>query len=128
MMTMEAKGTLTKIEKMLVNATNANSIIRRKICEKYGRQGVAALASYTPKDTGLTAASWSYSIEDDGNRITIGFDNSNIVDDWCNVAVIIQYGHGTANGGYVAGVDYINPALKPIFDKMADDAWKEVTS
>lgn len=99
------------------------------VLDKYGRRGVEALKSATPVDTGLTASSWYYEINrDEQNRtVTLSFNNSNVVDDWCNVAIILQYGHGTRNGGYVEGIDYINPALQPIFKQIADEAWEEVT-
>lgn len=93
--------------------------------ESYARRGVAALRDATPKDTGLTANSWYYEIKQTNNGITIEWLNSNTSGEY-NVALMIQYGHGTKNGGYVAGIDYINPALKPIFDEIADDMWKEV--
>lgn len=93
--------------------------------ESYARRGVAALRDATPKDTGLTANSWYYEIKRTDNGITIEWLNSNTSGEY-NVALMIQYGHGTKNGGYVAGIDYINPALKPIFDDIADDVWKEV--
>jgi hypothetical protein len=93
--------------------------------ESYARRGVAALRDATPKDTGLTANSWYYEIKRTDNGITIEWLNSNTSGEY-NVALMIQYGHGTKNGGYVAGIDYINPALKPIFDEIADDVWKEV--
>ena len=96
----------------------------------YGQKGVEALANATPRDTGLTANSWRYEIEKDNVKgtITIHWINDNVVDDWFNVAIMLQYGHATNNGGYVKGRDYINPALQPIFDKIARDAWKEVTN
>ena len=94
--------------------------------DKYGREGVAALASATPIDSGLTASSWYYKIENNNGRATIGFYNSNI-QNGVPIAVILQYGHGTGTGGWVEGRDYINPAIRPIFDKIADSAWKEVT-
>jgi len=94
--------------------------------EKFGQAGVEALAKATPKDTGLTSESWYYKIEKDGDRITITWCNSNVVDDWYNVAVGIQYGHGTASGVYVQGIDYINPAMRTIFDELAEQIWKEV--
>ena len=93
---------------------------------KYGRQGVAALASATPVDTGKTASSWSYKIENNNGSISISFENSN-VQDGVPIAIILQYGHGTRNGGWVEGRDYINPAIQPIFDQIVNDAWKEVT-
>lgn len=99
----------------------------RSILEKYGQQGVEALEYATPKDTGLTAFSWSYEIEEKDGSMAIYWKNSNIAGGYANVAVLIQYGHFTKNGGHVEGRDYINPALAPIFDKIADDAWREVT-
>lgn len=94
--------------------------------QKYGEEGVRALAAATPKDTGLTAASWSYEIIQEDGRVRLTWKNSNI-QNGVSIAVILQYGHGTRNGGYVQGHDYINPAIAPIFDKIADNAWKEVT-
>lgn len=94
--------------------------------EMFGEAGVKALQEATPKDTGLTSESWYYIIERDDNHITITWCNSNVVDDWYNVAVGIQYGHGTRYGTYVQGVDYINPAMRSIFDEMAEQIWKEV--
>lgn len=93
---------------------------------KYGREGVAALMAATPFDTGLTAMSWYYEIEHTDGTSSVNFYNSN-VNNGVQIAVILQYGHGTNNGGYVQGVDYINPALQPIFERIADEAWKEVT-
>lgn len=95
--------------------------------DKYGQEGVAALSSATPVDTGLTAASWYYKVEHNKDSAVISFHNSNI-QNGVPIAIILQYGHGTRNGGYVQGRDYINPAIQPIFDKIADNAWKEVTS
>ena len=93
--------------------------------ESYARRGVEALRVATPKDTGLTANSWYYKIKQTNDGITIEWLNSNVHEGY-NIALLIQYGHGTRDGHYVAGVDYINPALKPIFDEIADDAWREV--
>lgn len=98
----------------------------RSILEKYGELGVEALRQYTPKDTGLTANSWYYVIEEGKDRDTITWCNSNTKRDAIPVALLIQYGHATRNGGYVQGIDYINPALKPIFDNLAESVWKEV--
>lgn len=91
----------------------------------YGQEGVDALAKATPKDTGKTAASWSYEVTKGRESIVITWKNSNIVDG-VPIAVILQYGHGTRNGGYVEGVDYINPAMRPIFERIAARAWGEV--
>ena len=96
------------------------------IMNQFGREGAAALASATPSRTGVTAKSWNYEVKRTGNNWKITWTNSN-VNKGANIAVLIQYGHGTRNGGYVVGRDYINPAIRPIFDKIADKAWKEVT-
>lgn len=95
--------------------------------DKYGREGVAALASATPVDSGKTASSWYYKIEHAKGSASINFYNSNI-NDGVSIAIILQMGHGTRNGGWVQGRDYINPVIQPLFDKIANDAWKEVTS
>lgn len=94
--------------------------------EEYGRKGVAALSSATPVDTGETANSWYYKIEQSNNWIKLVFCNSNI-QNGVPIAIILQYGHGTGTGGWVEGRDYINPAIQPIFDQLANDAWREVT-
>ena len=94
--------------------------------DKYGRRGVAALKSATPKDTGETSESWYYKIENDGKTAKISFLNSNI-NEGTPIAIILQYGHATKNGGWVEGVDYINPAIQPVFDEITKEAWKEVT-
>ena len=93
----------------------------------YGREGVNALQENTPVDTGLTASSWYYKIERKKDSVTISFNNSNI-NNSVPIAIILQYGHGTKNGGWVEGRDYINPSIQPIFDKLAKQAWKEVIS
>lgn len=95
------------------------------ILNKYGKLGVEALRNATPVDSGLTASSWSYEIVRETGRVTIEFHNSNI-NNHVNIALILQYGHGTGTGGWVEGRDYINPALQPIFDELAEEAWKEV--
>ena len=94
--------------------------------EKYGEEGVAALAAATPVDTGKTANSWYYEITKERGSVSISFHNSNI-QNGIPRAILLQYGHGTNNGGWVQGRDYINPAIQPIFDKIANNAWKEVT-
>ena len=94
--------------------------------DKYGREGVDALESVTPKDTGLTSKSWEYKIVRDKGKISIEFFNTNI-QNGVPIAIILQYGHVTKNGGWVQGIDYINPVIQPLFNKIADSAWKEVT-
>lgn len=94
---------------------------------KYGEKGVRALSAATPNDSGKTAESWSYEISEGDGSLSVYWKNSN-VNDGVNIAIILQYGHGTRNGGYVEGRDYINPAIQPVFDAMADEAWKEVVS
>lgn len=106
--------------------TNLRKKSIRPILEKYGQKGVEALAEATPKATGKTAASWSYEIKMEKTGAVLSWKNANIVDG-VPIAVILQYGHGTRNGGYVQGVDYINPAMKPVFDAIRDELWKEVT-
>lgn len=116
-------GSFKKTEAMF----KASKKSYKSILAKYGREGVRALSQATPKDTGVTAASWNYSIEEKNGSISIYWTNSNVVKG-VPIAIILQYGHGTRNGGYVKGRDYINPALRPVFDEMADKVWKEVTA
>ena len=104
----------------------ANKINDFKI-ESIAKQGVSELSRATPVDTGKTAASWGYEIEKTNNKTIVYFTNSN-ENNGVNIAIILQYGHGTKNGGYVQGRDYINPAIKPIFDKMEESMWKVVVS
>lgn len=96
------------------------------IMNQFGKEGVSALAAATPSRSGLTSKSWNYEVTRKGNNWKITWTNSN-VNKGANIAVLIQYGHGTHNGGYVVGRDYINPAIRPVFDKIAQKAWKEVT-
>lgn len=125
MIEVRGSGNFNNLDRFLDKVTKGNHINR--ILNKYGRMGVEALASATPKRTGLTADSWEYSIEynPDGS-ISIIWSNTNVVDGWANVAVLLQYGHATRNGGWVEGIDYINPAMRPIFEQLAKDAWEEV--
>lgn len=118
------KGDFSKTTKYLNKVKRA---AMRADLDKYGRAGVNALSSATPVDSGLTAASWYYKIENTGNRVSIVFYNSNI-QNGVPIAIILQYGHGTRNGGWVQGRDYINPSIQPIFDKITNDAWREVTN
>ena len=117
------KGDFSKTKRYLERVKSA---ARLSILDKYGRKGVAALASATPTETGKTASSWFYEISHDKGSATITFSNSNI-NKGVPIAIILQYGHGTGTGGWVEGRDYINPAIQPIFDEIANEAWKEVT-
>lgn len=123
MITFRQKGNFSKLNRYF---ERVKEVVKVGDLDRFGREGVQALSSATPKDTGLTATSWEYSIERSSNRVSITFNNTNI-QNGVPIAIILQYGHGTRNGGYVQGRDYINPAIQPIFDKMAEDAWKEVT-
>ena len=123
MITFRQKGDFSKLTRYL---ERVKEVIRRGDLDKYGRAGVSALASATPIDTGLTASSWYYKIEHSNGSAVISFHNSNI-QNGVPIAIILQYGHGTGTGGWVEGRDYINPAIRPIFDAIANDAWREVT-
>ena len=96
------------------------------VLDACGQKGVQALSENTPEDSGVTAASWSYKIDRGRGHTTIEWYNDNVVDGWFNVAISLQYGHGTGTGGYVKGRDYINPAMQPIFDDIAETVWKVV--
>ena len=117
------KGDFSKLTRFLEKVKGA---VRLGDLDKYGREGVAALASATPIDSGETASSWSYKITNKQGIAKITFHNSNI-QNGVPIAIILQYGHGTRNGGWVQGRDYINPAIQPIFDKIVNEAWREVT-
>jgi hypothetical protein len=123
MVSFRQKGNFINTTRYLERAKRG---IRLSGLEQFGRQGVAALESATPVDSGKTASSWSYRIESQNGFAKIGFYNSN-VNKGVPIAIILQYGHGTRNGGYVQGRDYINPAIQPVFDQLAEHAWKEVT-
>ena len=123
MIRIKVKGSWNKTEKFLKKKT-MNTI--RDILEKYGREGVAALSSVTPIDTGLTATSWYYEIRQNENEISLVFLNNNKTSTGIPIVVLLQYGHGNGNGGYIKGRDYINPAIQPVFDKIVEEAWKEV--
>lgn len=118
------KGDFSKLTRYLEKAKKA---VRLGDLDKYGREGVAALASATPVDSGLTANSWRYEVTNNQGSAKITFYNSNI-QNGVPIAIILQYGHGTRNGGWVQGRDYINPAIQPIFDKIVNEAWREVTT
>ncbi len=124
MIEIRQKGDFSKLNSFF---ERCKEIFKHGELDKYGRAGVEALESATPRDTGKTAASWSYEISHKNGSTTITFKNSNTTDYGVPIAILIQYGHGTRNGGFVEGIDYINSALKPVFEEMANDAWKEVT-
>lgn len=115
-------GNFNNFQKFLLKASRNNHML---VLEKYGQLGVEALSAATPLESGETASSWSFEIERGTNQTAIRWINSN-TNQGVNIAIILQYGHGTNGGGYVEGIDYINPAMKPIFDSMADELWKEV--
>ena len=123
MISFTQKGDFSNLSKFLEKAKSSNKFGN---LDRFGQEGVAALASATPVDTGLTSRSWYYEIKQETGSVTISFFNSNI-QNGVPIAVILQYGHGTRNGGWVQGRDYINPAIQPVFDKIANNAWKEVT-
>ena len=123
MISFRHKGDFSKLTRFL---ERVKEVVHLGCLDKYGREGVAALASATPVDTGLTADSWYYKITNDGQSAKVTFYNSNI-QNGVPIAIILQYGHGTRNGGWVQGRDYVNPAVQPIFDKLANEAWREVT-
>ena len=123
MITFRQKGDFSNLTRYL---ERAKEVIKLGDLDKYGQEGVDALSSATPVDSGLTASSWYYKIENKNGSATISFYNSN-VNNGVPIAIILQYGHGTSTGGWVEGRDYINPAILPIFEKIANDAWEEVT-
>ena len=116
------KGDFSKLNRFLERAKN---VVHIGDLDKYGREGVAALASATPVESGLTASSWTYEIVRGKGSVSIRFNNSNI-QNGVPIAIVLQYGHGTGTGGWVEGRDYINPSVQPLFDKIANNAWKEV--
>lgn len=123
MISFRHKGDFSKATQYLLRIKDTTKI---SVLEKYAQEGVTALSAATPIDTGKTATSWGYRIEKTNSTIRLVFTNSNI-NKGVNIAVILQYGHGTGTGGWVEGRDYINPAIQPIFDKIAKEAWEEVT-
>lgn len=120
----EVKGDFKKLTRFLERTKER---INLGILDKYGKRGVEALALATPFDTGLTASSWYYEIQNENGVAILRFCNSNLADGWCPVAIILQYGHATGTGGWVEGRDYINPAIQPLFEELAKEAWREVT-
>ena len=122
MITVESKGNFDNTEKLLKRIKSRDYL---KVLDKFGQQGVTALSGATPTRSGKTASSWDYEVLVSGGGVTLQWTNSNI-NNGVSIAIILQYGHGTRNGGYVVGRDYINQAMRPLFDKMADEAWKAV--
>lgn len=124
MITVKHKGSFRKAEKFLKEMDRKEYMTT---LHRYGQMGLDALENATPKDTGVTAGSWSYEIEHKQGRYTIYWQNSS-TNEGENIALLLQYGHGTRQGTYVQGIDYINPALKQVFDSMANALWREVQS
>ena len=124
MITIESSGSWKKTDEFLKTMTSGKIY---STLDKYGRFGVDALANATPAETGLSAQSWRYEIKKTKGAYSITWFNSHVVGG-VPVVILLQYGHGTGTGGYVQGRDFINPALRPIFDKIADEVWKAVTS
>lgn len=124
MITFKHHGDFRKTKRFFNRAAEAKFL---RNLDRYGQEGVAALAAATPVRSGETASSWYYTINRSGGSFSINWANSH-ENDGVNIAIIIQYGHGTGTGGYVQGIDYINPAIRPIFDKIAENIWREVTA
>ena len=124
MLTISSTGNFQNTEKFLKRMTDQSIFA---CLNQYGEEGVKALMAATPQDSGMTAASWTYEIEKTSTSYAIIWNNTNVIDG-IPIAVLIQVGHGTGTGGYVAGRDYINPALQPVFDRIAATVWKEVTA
>ena len=124
MITFNHKGNFNNTDKFL---NIVKTFQYKNILEKYAQEGVNALKTSTPVDSGKTADSWFYDIKEDSKGFSITWSNSNI-NNGVPIAILIQYGHGTKNGGYIKGLDYINPALRPIFNKIRDDVWRVVTN
>lgn len=120
---LSSEGSWGNVEKFLRNAMSGGQF---KILSKYGEKGVAALSAASPTDSGRMASSWGYTVDVGATKSSISWTNSD-VEGGVNIAVIIQHGHGTGTGGYVQGRDFINPAMRPIFDEIANAVWMEVT-
>ena len=123
MITLKQSGSFSKTDAFLKRLSSGRYLSN---LDKYAKEGLDALIAATPFDSGLTADSWYYQITESKDSIRIEYCNSNI-QDGVPIAIILQYGHGTRNGGWVEGRDYINPAIKPVFEKIADKIWKEAT-
>jgi len=123
MLEIRAEGSTSQTEAWLKRITGSKSI--RSVAESLAQRGVEALRAATPIDSGLTASQWNYEVVEDATGVSIYWKNTNVINGF-NVAIGLQYGHGTGNGGWIEGYDYINPAMRPIFDQIADTVWKEV--
>ena len=124
MIYLTSQGDFSKTQRFLAKLARPNILERLKA---YGSMGVDALSAATPKDSGKTAGSWGYEVKQSGKTYSIVWTNTNVVQG-VPIAVILQYGHGTGTGGYVKGRDYINPAIQPIMNRIAEDVWKVVSS
>lgn len=124
MIRLKSKGNYDKTEKFLKENKDVRKLVT--IMEKYGREGISALSANTPVDSGETASSWTYEIVQNGQSISLVFNNSSTTKTGIPIAILLQYGHGNGRGGYVQGRDFINPAIQPVFDKLAEEAWREV--
>lgn len=123
MITLRQEGDFHNLDNFL---ERCKGLFKLSILDKYGKMGVQALESVTPSSTGETAKSWYYTVERTDSTIRLIFNNSNVTPQGTSIAILLQYGHATRNGGFVQGVDYINPVLVPIFEELADSAWQEV--
>jgi hypothetical protein len=119
-----SRGSFSRTSRFLTHLKSGD--IYRQL-DQHGRRGVEALSAATPRDTGATAEAWTYNIERSRGKVVISWNNTND-NQGAKIAVLIQYGHGTGTGGFVHGQDYINPAIQPVFDKIASDVWKQVTN
>lgn len=127
MIKVTTSGSTKNMDEFLKNAVKEDSVLN--VLKNFGDAGVAALQAATPMDTGATALSWGYEIVKEKKGVSLYWTNTNASPGSnVRVAVLIQYGHGTGGGGYVQGIDYINPALRSIFESIANDAWKAVTA
>lgn len=124
MISFSVSGSTSKTDAFLKKMQDPNYLASD--LSSLAQRGVAALESATPKDSGFTAASWDYEIETKGGKTTIYWINYH-TEDGANIAILLQYGHGTGTGGFVSGRDYINPAIKPIFDEISSEMWRKVT-
>lgn len=126
MIKIRCRGTYDKTEKFLTKCKDIKEV--RQILEKYGREGVSALSANTPIDSGVTASSWYFEIVQNKDDISLVFNNSSTTKNGIPIVILLQYGHGNGRGGYVRGRDFINPAIQPIFDRIAEELWREVNT